>query len=149
MPALPGLPGNSPISATPARRAPCVRRRIWARWPIRSAFPATPLKRPLQKSRQRARAGGPIVSGRVFGPDTALAAPFIAVKVTGALFHTQGGLETDGAGRVSRIDGGFLPNLRAAGGAACGVSGTGDSGYLSGNGLLAAIVMGRAAGASP
>jgi len=93
--------------------------------------------------------GRPDRFGRVFGPDTALAAPFIAVKVTGALFHTQGGLETDGAGRVSRIDGGFLPNLRAAGGAACGVSGTGDSGYLSGNGLLAAIVMGRAAGASP
>lgn len=84
--------------------------------------------------------------GRLFGPDTALAPPFMAVKVTGALFHTQGGLETDTAGRVARITGGYLPNLRAAGGAACGVSGTGDSGYLSGNGLLAAIVLGRAAG---
>jgi fumarate reductase flavoprotein subunit len=84
--------------------------------------------------------------GRVFAPANALTPPFMAVKVTGALFHTQGGLDADAAGRVARVDGGYLPNLRAAGGAACGVSGTGDSGYLSGNGLLAAIVMGRAAG---
>jgi fumarate reductase flavoprotein subunit len=97
---------------------------------------------------EAARANGtPDRFGRAFAPATALSPPFIAVKVTGALFHTQGGLETDAAGRVARIAGGFLPNLRAAGGAACGVSGTGDSGYLSGNGLLAAIVMGRAAGA--
>ena len=32
------------------------------------------------------------------------------------------------------------------GGAAVGVSGAGDSGYLSGNGLLAAVALGRIAG---
>lgn len=76
-----------------------------------------------------------------------LAPPYRAVRVTGALFHTQGGLETDGTGRVQRAYGGVLPNLWAVGGAACGVSGSGASGYLSGNGLLAATVLGRAAGA--
>lgn len=75
-----------------------------------------------------------------------LAAPYAAVKVTGALFHTQGGLDVTGSGRVRHRDGGLFPNLYAAGGAACGVSGTSDSGYLSGNGLLSAIVLGRAAG---
>jgi fumarate reductase flavoprotein subunit len=39
-----------------------------------------------------------------------------------------------------------FPNLFAGGGAACGVSGSGDSGYLSGNGLLSAVVLGYAAG---
>ncbi|MCY6382137.1 FAD-dependent oxidoreductase [Hoeflea prorocentri] len=79
--------------------------------------------------------------GRSFsGPP--LQAPFCGVRVTGALFHTQGGLRTDGDGRVLDGDGAAFPNLFAAGGAACGVSGKGDSGYLSGNGLLSAVVLG-------
>jgi fumarate reductase flavoprotein subunit len=68
------------------------------------------------------------------------------VKVTGALFHTQGGLAIDGAGRVKRKGGGIFPNLLAAGGAAVGVSGATAAGYLSGNGLLTATVLGRLAG---
>ncbi|MHA6325205.1 FAD-dependent oxidoreductase [Roseivivax sp. CAU 1753] len=75
-----------------------------------------------------------------------LAPPYCGVRVTGALFHTQGGLRTDGRGLVIGTDGTAFPNLYAAGGAACGVSGSGDAGYLSGNGLLAAVVLGRAAG---
>ncbi|MCG6112443.1 MAG: FAD-dependent oxidoreductase [Paracoccus sp.] len=75
-----------------------------------------------------------------------LSAPYRAVRVTGALFHTQGGLATDLDGRVLRVSGEPFPNLFAAGGAACGVSGRGESGYLSGNGLLAATVMGYIAG---
>ncbi|MEC9432047.1 MAG: FAD-dependent oxidoreductase [Pseudomonadota bacterium] len=75
-----------------------------------------------------------------------LVAPYRAVRVTGALFHTQGGLEVDGRARVLRADGAPFPNLYAAGGAACGVSGAGAEGYLSGNGLLAAVALGRAAG---
>ena len=76
-----------------------------------------------------------------------LAAPFCAVKVTGALFHTQGGLAVDPAtAKVLHKDGGTFANLYAAGGAACGVSGKGDSGYLSGNGLLAAVTLGYIAG---
>jgi fumarate reductase flavoprotein subunit len=68
-----------------------------------------------------------------------LQAPFHAVKVTGALFHTQGGLDIDDHCRVLRQDGTPLPNLLAAGGAARGVSGNEVSGYLSGNGLLSAV----------
>ena len=73
--------------------------------------------------------------------------PFCAVQVTGALFHTQGGLDIDpDSALVRRASGGCFDNLYAAGGAACGVSGAGDSGYLSGNGLLAATVLGYIAG---
>lgn len=85
--------------------------------------------------------------GRALDGVAPLVPPYRAVRVTGALFHTQGGLETDGSARVRRAEGGLLPNLFAVGGAACGVSGSGASGYLSGNGLLAATVLGRAAGA--
>jgi fumarate reductase flavoprotein subunit len=66
--------------------------------------------------------------------------------VTGALFHTQGGLADDATARVLRPDGTRLPNLFAAGGAARGVSGPKASGYLSGNGLLTAVTLGQAAG---
>jgi fumarate reductase flavoprotein subunit len=68
------------------------------------------------------------------------------VKVTGALFHTQGGLAIDEAGRVKRENSGVFPNFLAAGGAAVGVSGATAAGYLSGNGLLTATVLGRIAG---
>ena len=75
----------------------------------------------------------------------ALQAPFHAIKVTGALFHTQGGLDIDAGARVLREDGQPLPNLLAAGGAARGVSGPEVWGYLSGNGLLSAIAGGHIA----
>jgi fumarate reductase flavoprotein subunit len=39
-----------------------------------------------------------------------------------------------------------LGNLYAGGGAACGVSGPFVDGYLSGNGLLTAVTLGRLAG---
>ena len=71
-----------------------------------------------------------------------LTAPFYAVKVTGALFHTQGGLDIDERCRVRRADGGVFPTLLAAGGAARGVSGDAVWGYLSGNGLLSAVAGG-------
>jgi fumarate reductase flavoprotein subunit len=78
---------------------------------------------------------------------TPLEAPFCAVKVTGALFHTQGGLDVDPqTALVRRKTGGCFDNLYAAGGAACGVSGASDSGYLSGNGLLSGAVLGFTAG---
>jgi fumarate reductase flavoprotein subunit len=84
--------------------------------------------------------------GRRLAPQELCVAPFHAVKVTGALFHTQGGLAIDGVGRVRRKDGTLLPNLFAGGGAAAGVSGSSAAGYLSGNGLLTATVLGRLAG---
>ena len=76
---------------------------------------------------------------------TRLVAPYHAVRVTGALFHTQGGLDVDGRCRVLHHDGTPFPNLLAAGGAARGVSGNAVWGYLSGNGLLSAIAGGAIA----
>ncbi|HET9415559.1 MAG TPA: FAD-binding protein, partial [Pseudolabrys sp.] len=86
--------------------------------------------------------------GRDFRSKSPLEAPYCGVKVTGALFHTQGGLVVDDEARVCRADGARLPNLFAAGGTACGVSGPSVWGYLSGNGLLAAVTLGRLAGAA-
>ena len=84
--------------------------------------------------------------GRVF--EKRLETPYCAIKVTGALFHTQGGLAIDSHARVLDTKGRSFPNLFAAGGAAAGVSGSQASGYLSGNGLLTATVFGRIAGIS-
>lgn len=86
--------------------------------------------------------------GRDFRGRAPLTAPWYAVKVTAALFHTQGGLVVDGEARVLRADGSALPNLYAGGGAARGISGPGGWGYLAGNGLLTATTFGRLAGES-
>lgn len=91
-------------------------------------------------------AEGQDVFGRSFSGSSELDPPFLAVKVTGALFHTQGGLVIDMTAQVQSEAGSALPNLFAAGGAACGVSGSGAEGYLSGNGLLTAVVLGEIAG---
>lgn len=92
------------------------------------------------------RAGALDAFGRDWSRAPALEPPFHAVRVTGALFHTQGGLLVDETARVLRGDGSAIEGLYAAGGAACGVSGPEPSGYLSGNGLLSAVVLGRIAG---
>ena len=86
--------------------------------------------------------------GRDFTTQPPLSQPLHAIKVTGALFHTQGGLEIDAGARVLGSDGSPLPNLYAGGGAACGISGSQVWGYLSGNGLLTAVNLGRIAGQS-
>src|SRR5215831_14679846 len=92
--------------------------------------------------------GGRDRYSRSFSAEQKLLPPYFAVKVTGALFHTQGGLVIDTTGRVKRKDGRLFPNLFAAGGAAVGISGSTAAGYLSGNGLLTATVLGHLAGAS-
>jgi fumarate reductase flavoprotein subunit len=74
------------------------------------------------------------------------AAPYRAFRVGGAIYHTQGGLQTDGLARVLRADGSALPNLFAGGGAARGVSGPSSWGYLPAMGLCAAVTTGRIAG---
>lgn len=99
----------------------------------------------LVQSLARIRVGGPDPFGRIFSTPP-LAAPFYGVKVTGALFHTQGGLRIDADARVMRPDNAALPNLFAGGGAARGISGRGPSGYLPGAGLCTAITLGRVAG---
>ncbi|MBM3504418.1 MAG: FAD-dependent oxidoreductase [Alphaproteobacteria bacterium] len=84
--------------------------------------------------------------GRDFTLKPALKPPYYAVKVTGAVFHTQGGLVVDERARVRRRDGRPLPNLFAGGGAARGLSGPADWGYFSGSGLMMATNLGRLAG---
>jgi fumarate reductase flavoprotein subunit len=81
--------------------------------------------------------------GRDFTTKPKLVPPYYAVKVTGALFHTQGGLVVDESARVLP-----LRNVFAGGGAARGLSGAHVWGYLSGNGLLSAVGLGAIAGRS-
>lgn len=84
--------------------------------------------------------------GRVFRAEQRLIPPYFAVKVTGAIYHTQGGLSIDQTARVKRATGGVFPNLFAGGGAARSVSGPNEMGYLPAMGLATAVVFGRIAG---
>lgn len=72
--------------------------------------------------------------------------PFYGIKVVPALFHTQGGLKINIHAQVMNKQGEAIPNLYAGGGAAVGVSGNHAYGYMSGNGLLAALGFGKIAG---
>src|SRR5665213_3990243 len=65
--------------------------------------------------------------------------PFAGVRVTAALFHTQGGLRVNQHAQVLRDDYTPIAGLYASGGAAAGISGNGAAGYLAGNGLLPAL----------
>ena len=93
-----------------------------------------------------AREGALDAFGRRFDSTKRLTPPYYGVRVTGTLFHTQGGLVVDRDARVLRKNGERFPNLFAGGGAARGLSGPEAWGYLSGNGLLTAVTLGRAAG---
>ncbi len=84
--------------------------------------------------------------GRQWGGDHPPAAPYRALKVCGAIYHTQGGLQTDGEARVLRTDGTPFANLFAGGGAARGVSGPSSWGYIPAMGLCAAVTTGWVAG---
>jgi fumarate reductase flavoprotein subunit len=97
-------------------------------------LPVRTLEETLYNTGAMQRGEQPCPYGRDFCAKPALAAPYYAVKVTGALFHTQGGLEIDPHTRVLRADG-----------SARGISGGAVWGYLSGNGLLTAITQGRIA----
>ena len=72
--------------------------------------------------------------------------PYYAIQVTADLRHTQGGLVTDVVGHVLKADGTVIKGLYAAGGVMEGFSDTAGPGYMSGNGLLQALVFGRLAG---
>ena len=110
------------------------------------SVPAQKLAAEMEAIDKAAEAGEADRFGRTFNSAQKLQAPFVAVKVNGALFHTQGGLEVDHNAQVIAEDGGTLPNLFAGGGAARGVSGSGASGYVAGNGLMTATTYGRLAG---
>ena len=74
--------------------------------------------------------------------------PYYAVKVTGEIRHTQGGMATDLAGHVLRADKSLIKGLYAAGGCTEGFSSRGGAAYMSGNGLIQALVFGKIAGAA-
>lgn len=109
-------------------------------------LPATKVQQALNEIENLARSGERDRFGRRFNAEKLLEAPFVAAKVNPALFHTQGGLVVDDDARVLREDGRPLPNLYAGGGAARGISGSGASGYVAGNGLMTATTYGRLAG---
>ncbi|HEV7267547.1 MAG TPA: FAD-dependent oxidoreductase [Falsiroseomonas sp.] len=112
----------------------------------RTKLPEAALAASFAEVEAQKRAGARDAFGREWSHGAPLAAPFCAVRVTGTLFHSQGGIVVDGQARVRLSDGSVVTNLFAAGGAACGVSGPEASGYLSGNGLLSAIALGCVAG---
>lgn len=104
---------------------------------VAAGLDADPLENTLRQAAASA-AGEPDPFGRKYWKRP-LEAPYAAVAVKPALFHTQGGLVVDEHARVLRSDGGPIPGLYASGGAAEGISGHGAGGYLAGNGLLPAF----------
>jgi len=85
--------------------------------------------------------------GRDFSGASPLSGPLYAVRVTGALFHTQGGLSVNRHAQLINGEGAVLGNIYAGGGAAMSVAGTGNAGYMPGVGLMMAVNLGRIAGA--
>lgn len=113
-----------------------------------TGLPATAVARTITDVAAMTRGELACPFGRDFTGKPPLTPPYYAVRVKGALFHTQGGLVVDRRARVLRSDGVAMPNLFAGGGAARGVSGPGAWGYMAGNGLLTATTFGRLAGQS-
>jgi fumarate reductase flavoprotein subunit len=109
-------------------------------------LPAGSLAKTVAETNRSASGEIPDAFGREEFLGGPLEPPFCGIHVRGALFHTQGGLRVDTHARVLRPDGKHIPGLYAGGGTAVGVSGSGYRGYSSGNGLLAATVLGKVAG---
>ena len=118
----------------------------WAELEKLCSLPAGTLQDEHAQIAAARAAGQPDRLGRSFIGVPALEPPYCAVRVTGALFHTQGGLVVDERAQVLRPDGTPLPNLFAGGGAARSISGPSVTGYLPGMGLCMAITLGRLAG---
>jgi fumarate reductase flavoprotein subunit len=109
-------------------------------------LPADALAQTVEETNRSARGEAQDPFGRDEFPGGPLEPPYYGIHVRGALFHTQGGLKVDIRARVLRPDGTHIQGLYAGGGTAFGVSGSGYRGYSSGNGLLAAAVLGKVAG---
>lgn len=108
--------------------------------------PADALRATLEEAHAAQASGRADEQGRVWGDDLPPTGSYRALKVVGAIYHTQGGLQIDGQARVLRADGSTLPNLFAGGGAARSVSGPAHWGYLPAMGLATAVTFGRLAG---
>lgn len=112
-----------------------------------TGLPAAALADTLRTAAEAAAGRRPDPFGRSAWGLGPLGRPLCATRIRPALFHTQGGLMVDAAARVLRPDGRPIPGLHAGGGAAAGLSGRqGAAGYVSGNGLLAALGLGYLAG---
>jgi predicted oxidoreductase len=109
-------------------------------------LPADALIKTIEETNRSIWCEAPDPFGREKFKDGPLEPPFYGIHVRGALFHTQGGLKVDTCARVLREDGSPIPGLYAGGGTAVGISGKDYKGYSSGNGLLAATVLGRISG---
>ena len=92
--------------------------------------------------------GGCDAFGRSWNEVSAPQPPYRALRVVGALYHTQGGLQIDDSARVVDATGRPFRNLWAGGGSARGVSGPASWGYLPAMGLCAALTLGTLAGRS-
>ena len=112
----------------------------------KTGLPVERLKQTLTDVAAHTKGQTPCPFGRDFTGKPVLAAPYYAARVTGALFHTQGGLVVNEKAQVLRKDGTAFSNLFAGGGAARGISGPAADGYLAGNGLLTATTYGKLAG---
>ncbi|MEY9970830.1 fumarate reductase flavoprotein subunit [Lysinibacillus sp. RC46] len=97
------------------------------------------------KNYQQQQNGQADAFGREFF-DKSLENPLYAIEVIPALFHTQGGLLINPHAQVLDTNANIIPNVYAIGGSAVGISGNHAYGYMSGNGLLAALGFGRIAG---
>lgn len=107
---------------------------------------ASELRGAIEETHRVAQAREKDRFGRSWSSDRPPSGSYRALKVTGALYHTQGGLQIDGAARVLRGDGTPFANLFAGGGSARSVSGPSSWGYLPAMGLTTAVVLGRLAG---
>jgi fumarate reductase flavoprotein subunit len=112
-----------------------------------AALPEAALAATLAEAAAAHAAGQPDAFGRTWTSPPP-AGELLAIKVVGAIYHTQGGLQIDAGARVVRPDGTPLPNLLAGGGAARSVSGPSSWGYLPAMGLCTAVTLGRLAGQS-
>ena len=101
------------------------------------------LTQTIRDCNARATHGEKDIFGRVLPQP--FAGSCYGIKVTVALYHTQGGLKVNTNAQVLRADGSIVLNLYAGGGVAVGVSGKGLEGYLPGNGLLASLGLGMLA----
>lgn len=110
------------------------------------ALPAQPLARTFATIDAFAKDDGTDDFGRRFRSSERLKPPYFAIRVTGALFHTQGGLCVNEQAQLVDEKGRALPNVFAGGGTARSVSGPGEWGYLPGMGLCTAVTLGRIAG---
>jgi fumarate reductase flavoprotein subunit len=108
--------------------------------------PLDAVKAAINNAAEAATLGGADSQGRIWRQDRPPVPQYRALRVQGALYHTQGGLQIDAHARVLRPDGSPLPNLFAGGGAARGISGPSFWGYLPAMGLCAAVTLGRIAG---